>query len=296
MKTDNITPKSLWYGRREFLATVGLAGSLHAARGPIAGLKPGSPSLNEKPNPESDFTNYNNYYEFGVDKRQPAVNAQKFKTDPWTLKIDGEVEQPVQLSLADIYGMGPIEERTYRFRCVEGWSAVVPWAGIPLARFLDKVKPKSTAKYVAFETYFDLGQMPLARYGGLEFPYREGLRIDEAQNPLTLLAVGLYGQYLQPQNGAPVRLVVPWKYGFKSGKSLVRIRLTKDQPPCTWNLTNPREYGFYSNVNPQVAHPRWSQATERRLGQILKQPTLMFNGYEKEVGNLYRGLDLAKNY
>jgi sulfoxide reductase catalytic subunit YedY len=296
MKTEPITPEFLWLNRRAFLASIGATSVAAAATGPISGIKPGPYSLKEEPNPIGHVTTYNNFYEFGVDKRDPAVNAQHFRTDPWKLRIEGEVEKPIDLSLADIYGAGQIEERVYRFRCVEGWSAVIPWAGIPLARFLDKVKPKSTAKFVAFETYFDAGQMPLSRMAGLNFPYIEGLRLDEAMHPLTLMAVGLYGRYLPPQNGAPVRLVVPWKYGFKSIKSIVKIRLTSKQPPTSWNISNPREYGFYSNVNPAVAHPRWSQATERRLGRIAKQPTLPFNGYEKEVADLYRGLDLVKNY
>lgn len=254
--------------------------------------------------PEAKVTSYNNFYEFGTGKDDPLERAQGFKVNPWELVIDGEVDTPLTLSYDDLYSAFDIEERIYRFRCVETWSMVVPWLGFPLHKLINKAGPTSKAKYVAFETLYDPDQMPgqKSRFvgGGIDYPYVEGLRMDEALHPLTLMSVGLYGKTLPPQNGAPIRLVVPWKYGFKSIKSVVRIRLTEKQPPNTWNILQSREYGFYANVNPNVDHPRWSQANERRLGSggLLgnkRIPTLMFNGYD-DVASLYSNMNLAKYF
>lgn len=253
--------------------------------------------------PEEKVTGYNNFYEFGLDKADPAANASSLKTDPWTLKIDGEVAKPLTLDYNDLTTRFPLEERIYRMRCVEAWSMVVPWIGFPLHKLLAMVEPTSDAKYVAFQTLYDPDNMPGQKDrfigGGLDYPYVEGLRIDEAMHPLTLLTVGVYGKALPPQNGAPIRLTVPWKYGFKGIKSIVSIKLTRERPPTTWNLAAPNEYGFYANVNPHVDHPRWSQATERFIGSggaldVKRQPTLLFNGYADQVASLYRGLDLKE--
>jgi len=253
--------------------------------------------------PEEKVTGYNNFYEFGLDKADPAANAGSLKTDPWTLKIDGEVAKPLTLDYNDLTTRFPLEERIYRMRCVEAWSMVVPWIGFPLHKLLAMVEPTSDAKYVAFQTLYDPDNMPGQKDrfigGGLDYPYVEGLRIDEAMHPLTLLTVGVYGKALPPQNGAPIRLTVPWKYGFKGIKSIVSIKLTRERPPTTWNLAAPNEYGFYANVNPHVDHPRWSQATERFIGSggaldVKRQPTLLFNGYADQVASLYRGLDLKE--
>jgi sulfoxide reductase catalytic subunit YedY len=253
--------------------------------------------------PEDKVTGYNNFYEFGLDKADPAANAGSMKTDPWTLKIDGEVAKPLTLDYNDLTTRFPLEERIYRMRCVEAWSMVVPWIGFPLHKLLAMVEPTSDAKYVAFQTLYDPDNMPGQKDrfigGGLDYPYVEGLRIDEAMHPLTLLTVGVYGKALPPQNGAPIRLTVPWKYGFKGIKSIVSIKLTRERPPTTWNLAAPNEYGFYANVNPHVDHPRWSQATERFIGSggaldVKRQPTLLFNGYADQVASLYRGLDLKE--
>jgi methionine sulfoxide reductase catalytic subunit len=301
---SDITPKSAYQNRRRFLAGVPaalLAGrELIAPSGRALGAKlPNlvkSPlsTLNETPNPYKDATTYNNFYEFGTGKEQPARYAQEFKTNPWVVSIEGEVAKPAKLSIDDILKLAPLEERIYRMRCVEAWSIVVPWIGYSLSALLKQVQPTSKAKFVAFETYFNRSQMPIA--SGIPFPYVEGLRLDEAMHPLALLCVGMYGETLPPQNGAPVRLVVPWKYGFKSIKSIVKIKLTGSMPPTTWNISNAQEYGFYSNVNPEVDHPRWTQATERRLGEFRKRPTLMFNGYGEHVASLYQGMDLKKFY
>lgn len=259
---------------------------------------------NQTLTPLNKVTSHNNFYEFGTDKADPKANAQAFKVDPWQLQVDGLVENPFSLSLDELYKIAPLEERIYRLRCVEAWSMVIPWIGFPLRALLQKAKPLSSGKYVAFETLYDPKQMPgqasVFRGGGIDYPYVEGLRMDEAAHPLTLLAVGLYGKSLPAQNGAPIRLVVPWKYGFKSIKSLVRIRITDKQPPTTWNLLAPNEYGFYANVNPKVDHPRWSQARERRIttGGLFASnriDTLPFNGYE-EVASLYSGMDLGRFY
>ncbi|HEY1843504.1 MAG TPA: protein-methionine-sulfoxide reductase catalytic subunit MsrP [Buttiauxella sp.] len=255
--------------------------------------------------PEDKVTGYNNFYEFGLDKADPAANAGGLKTEPWQVKISGEVAKPLTLDWDDLHKRFPLEERIYRMRCVEAWSMVVPWIGFPLSKLLALVEPTSQAKYVAFETLYDPEQMPGQKDrfigGGLKYPYVEGLRLDEAMHPLTLLTVGVYGKALPPQNGAPIRLTVPWKYGFKGIKSIVSIKLVRELPPTTWNLAAPSEYGFYANVNPHVDHPRWSQATERFIGSggvldVKRQPTLLFNGYADRVASLYRGLNLKENF
>jgi sulfoxide reductase catalytic subunit YedY len=306
IRYSEVTPKSLYCNRRKFLAGVpaaflGARELLSPSRRALAGTKlpdlAKSPlSTSEKENSYNDVTHYNNYYEFGTSKDEPAEYAKNFKTSPWTVSVEGEVAKPRKYSMDDILHVAPLEERIYRHRCVEAWSIVVPWAGYSLSALLKQVEPTSKAQFVAFQTYYDLGQMPRARYSGLELPYVEGLRLDEAMHPLTMLTVGMYGETLPPQDGAPVRLTVPWKYGFKSAKSLVKIRLVAKQPPNTWNLQAPQEYGFYSNVNPAVDHPRWSQASERRLGELRRRPTLPFNGYADQVASLYTGMDLKKFY
>ena len=283
----DITPKQLWLNRRQIIAAAGAS---------VVGMPALAQSL--EPNTLSDIRSYNNYYEFGTGKEDPAQNANKLDTSNWTIKVDGLVDNPGDYSLDDLLGGLTVEERIYRFRCVEAWSMVVPWNGVELADVLDRVGVKSSAKYVAFETVVQPDNMIGVQRRVIPFPYVEGLRLDEARHPLTLLATGIYGEPMANQNGAPIRLVVPWKYGFKSIKSIVRITLTDKQPPATWNLINAREYGFYSNVNPNVSHPRWSQASERRIGGGLfasRQDTLMFNGYD-EVASLYDGMNLAENF
>ena len=250
----------------------------------------------EKPNAYQDITTYNNYYEFGTEKDDPANNAGTLKTKPWTVKVDGLVAKPAEYQLEDFIKPYALEERIYRMRCVERWSLVIPWIGFPLANILKTVQPASAAKFVEFTTLFNPQQMPGQRRDVLRWPYVEGLRLDEAMHPLAIMAVGHYGEYLPNQNGAPMRLVVPWKYGFKGIKSIVRIRLTDRQPMNSWQLSAPGEYGFYSNVNPSVDHPRWSQARERRIGEFFMRPTLIFNGYGDQVASLYTGMDLKKNY
>jgi sulfoxide reductase catalytic subunit YedY len=308
----DITPKSIYFNRRQILRAMGIAGAAiaggsafsHFAFPPAivnAGTKLDvsvkSPfSTTEKMNSFGDVTHYNNFYEFGTDKGDPSRNAGKFRTSPWNVSVEGEVKKPAKYSMDDILKLAPLEERIYRHRCVEGWSIVVPWIGYSLSTILKLAEPTEKAKFVAFQSFYDPGQMPLASRAGIELPYVEGLRLDEAMNPLTLLCVGMYGDSLPNQDGAPVRLVVPWKYGFKSIKSIVKIRFVKNMPPTTWNIYAPNEYGFYSNVNPNVDHPRWSQATERRLGEFLKRKTFMFNGYSDQVASLYNGMDLKKNY
>ncbi|GAB4385417.1 protein-methionine-sulfoxide reductase catalytic subunit MsrP [Albidovulum sp.] len=295
---SDVTPKSAFLSRRALIAgavTAGFAGPA-AAR---LSFRPSDYSVDLEPNSFEEITSYNNFYEFGTDKADPAANAGQLTTDPWSVRIDGLVERPGTYDLGDILSRVTLEERIYRFRCVETWSMVVPWIGFELRSLLDRVGVQPGARYVAFETLLRPEEMPGQRYPLLDWPYREGLRLDEAMHPLTILATGLYGEEMPKQNGAPIRLVVPWKYGFKSIKSIVRISLTDSQPPTTWNMQNPREYGFYSNVNPEVDHPRWSQASERRIGAGLfagRQPTLMFNGYAEEVADLYRGQDLTKDY
>ena len=284
----DITPEPLWLNRRQLIA-----GALGA--GAMASIA--SPALAEtlEPNTWEHITSYNNFYEFGTDKEDPAANAHLLNTVGWEIEVDGLVDAPGRYSVASLLEGLSEEERIYRFRCVEAWSMVVPWTGVELKDILDKVGVQSGAKYVAFETANRPDEMPGLRSPVLDWPYREGLRLDEALHPLTLMATGIYGKPIPNQNGAPIRLVVPWKYGFKSIKSIVRITLTDQEPPTSWNMANPREYGFYSNVNPTVSHPRWSQATERKIGGGLfnrRHPTLMFNGYEAEVADLYEGMDL----
>lgn len=295
---NDVTDQGLYLRRREFIggaAGFGLAGTAGAAGAAQLSFSKGF-STTEKPTPKDDITTYNNFYEFGLDKGDPAENAGKLKTRPWTVRIDGECEAPRTVGIDDLIKGGKLEERIYRMRCVEGWSMVIPWVGFPLKDLIASVKPTSKAKYVAFETLMRPSEMPGQAWNVLEWPYREGLRIDEAMHPLTLMAVGLYGETLPNQNGAPLRLVVPWKYGFKGIKSIVRITLTDKQPRTAWNVSAPREYGFYSNVNPAVDHPRWSQASERRIGEFRRRDTLPFNGYGQYVADLYRGMDLKKNF
>jgi sulfoxide reductase catalytic subunit YedY len=241
-------------------------------------------------------TSYNNFYEFGTDKGDPAKNSKNFNTSSWSISVEGEVKKPRNFTMDEILKIAPLEERIYRHRCVEAWSIVVPWIGFSFSDLVKLVEPTPKAEFVAFQSYFDPQQMPQAKYAGIDFPYVEGLRMDEAMNPLALLCVGMYGETLPNQDGAPVRIVLPWKYGFKSIKSLVKIKFQQKMPPSTWNRLAPNEYGFYSNVNPSVDHPRWTQSKERRLGEIFKRPTLMFNGYGEQVASLYNGMDLKKNY
>ncbi|OUS38586.1 mononuclear molybdenum enzyme YedY [Rhodobacterales bacterium 56_14_T64] len=289
---DDVTPHGAFLNRRQIMA--GMAG---LGLGAMAGGAQAQDAL--EPNSWDEVTSYNNYYEFGTGKDDPAENAHLLTTSPWSVTIDGLVDRPGEYDFKDIMAEMTVEERIYRFRCVEAWSMVVPWNGFELADLLAMAGVQDSAKYVAFETLYRPSEMPGTAYRVLDWPYREGLRLDEAMNPLTLMATGIFGKDLPNQNGAPLRLVVPWKYGFKSIKAIVRITLTDDEPPTSWNMSNGREYGFYSNVNPEVSHPRWSQATERRIGGGLfakRQPTLMFNGYEDEVASLYDGMDLGKFY
>jgi len=288
LKESQVTDQSLWLNRRQLIAGAG------AGLG-LAGIAQTAQAEALKPNSWDDITNYNNYYEFGTSKEDPAANAHTLVTSPWTVKIDGLVDTPGDYALEDILSKMTIEERLYRFRCVEAWSMVVPWNGFELADLLEMAGVQSSAKYVAFETANRPDEMPGVNFRTLDWPYVEGLRLDEAMHPLTIMATGIYGKDIPNQNGAPMRLVVPWKYGFKSIKSIVRITLTEDEPPTSWNKANAREYGFYSNVNPEVSHPRWSQASERVIGSGLfatRQDTLMMNGYADEVGGLYAGMDL----
>jgi methionine sulfoxide reductase catalytic subunit len=311
IRSSEITDERLYLDRRSFLrgASAALAGAAAMnllpgtpavgdafAQTAIPNLKKGPFNTDEPPNKVEEITGYNNFYEFGLDKEDPARYAAKMKTRPWTVKIDGEVAKPGDYAIDDILKMFPLEERIYRFRCVEAWSMVIPWVGFPLGDLIKRVEPTGKAKYVAFTTLLRPSEMPGQLGESLQWPYVEGLRLDEAMHPLTLMSVGLYGKTLANQNGAPIRLVVPWKYGFKSIKSIVRIRLVEKQPPTSWNIANAREYGFYSNVNPEVDHPRWTQARERRIGEFFRRPTLMFNGYADQVASLYSGLDLKKNY
>jgi sulfoxide reductase catalytic subunit YedY len=301
LRYSDITPKSVYFNRRQFLmaapAAFLAARTASAASLPNVGKSPFSTT--EPVTPAKYVTTYNNFYEFGTAKSQPAQTSQGFKTTPWTISVEGDCAKPRKFSLDEILKLAPLEERIYRHRCVEAWSIVVPWVGYSLSAILQAVEPTAKAKFVAFQSYWDLKQMPLARpeLAGIQFPYVEGLRLDEAMHPLAMLTVGMYGETLPPQDGAPVRLVVPWKYGFKSIKSIVKIKLQGGMPPTTWNLSNAGEYGFYSNVNPGVDHPRWSQAKEQRLPSLFKNhPTQMFNGYGDQVSSLYSGMDLKKNY
>jgi len=313
LKYSDVTPRDIYLNRRKFLYGMGLAGGVALAGRSVAdlllpsarvyastklaGVVKGPFSTDEKVTAEQVVGTYNNYYEFGTEKGDPAKNAQKFVTSPWSVSVEGEVAKPRKFTMDEILKVAPLEERIYRHRCVEGWSIVVPWVGYSFSTLAKLVEPTSNARYVAFETSFDKKQMPLWGRAGIELPYVEGLRLDEAMHPLALLCVGMYGETLLNQDGAPVRMVLPWKYGFKSIKSLVKIKFVKDQPPTTWNITNAHEYGFYSNVNPKVDHPRWSQAKEVRLPGFFKNtPTQMFNGYGDQVASMYNGMDLKKNY
>ena len=297
---NDTTPQPLFHGRRRFLAlTAGalLTGASPAWAGLTGAFTPDKSPPDEKVTPEASATSYNNFYEFGPDKGDPAELAPKYFTpEPWSVVVDGLCQHPGTVALEDLIKPAHLVERIYRLRCVEAWSMVIPWIGVPLAQVLARFAPTSQAKFVAFTTLQDAKRMPAQRTRLLEWPYREGLRMDEAMHPLTLLAVGAYGKDLLPQNGAPVRLVVPWKYGFKSIKSIVRISFVEHQPPATWNVMSPYEYGFYSNVNPNVDHPRWSQATERRIGEFRRRPTLPFNGYADQVASLYQGMDLKAEF
>ena len=304
ISASEITPESIYHRRREFMkvsGTIGTALLLNPWLTAGASLRIGDYrknviTLDEEMTPEDDVTRYNNFYEFGTGKTDPARYAKDFNTDDWKITVGGECEKPGEYSLEDLVRPFEIEERVYRLRCVEAWSMVIPWLGVPLESIIKSLQPTSKAKYVAFKTLHDPLRMPGQNRSVLRWPYREGLRIDEATNPLTLLAVGMYGKTMPNQNGAPVRLVIPWKYGFKSIKSIVSIDFVEQQPETTWNISNPREYGFYSNVNPAVDHPRWSQKKERRIGDIFKRKTLMFNGYGEEVAHLYNDMDLRANY
>lgn len=310
--SSEITPEAVWQSRREWMARasmVAAAAGLPAwasrrafAQG--ADELPGQPSreysVMDKPTELKDITSYNNYYEFGVDKDQPAENAGKLQTRPWTVSVEGEVQHPKTFDIDTLLKLAPLEERVYRLRCVEGWSMVIPWVGYSLSALLKQVEPTGNAKYVEFTTVEQRENMPGLRYPVLDWPYVEGLRMDEAMHPLSLLVFGLYGKVLPNQNGAPLRLAVPWKYGFKSAKSLVRIRLVERQPTSSWMQAASNEYGFYANVNPDVPHPRWSQASERRIGEggffAPKRKTVIFNGYTDQVASLYQGMDLKANY
>ena len=314
IKPSEITSKEVYQSRRRFLhggAALALGSSLGLgtmlatqklsyAANKFSGAVKSPFSTNESQTPYKDVTSYNNFYEFGTSKTSPAGMSKDFKPIPWSIEVSGEVEKPITLGLEDILKRYPLEERIYRLRCVEAWSMVIPWVGFPLASLIKDLKPTSKAKFVAFKTLHDPSRMAgqkTALFGsGLDWPYREGLRMDEAMNPLTLLAVGLYGEVLPNQNGAPIRLVVPWKYGFKSIKSIVAIEFTEKQPETTWERLAPKEYGFYANVNPEVDHPRWSQAKERRLGEFRKRQTTLFNGYAEQVAGMYKNLDLKKHY
>jgi len=312
LKWSDVTPQSVYLNRRKFLLGAGAASAallagkrlFDLAEPPttarastkLSGIVKGPFSTDEKITPEESVTTYNNFYEFGTDKGDPSKNAQKFKTSPWTVSVEGEVNKPRKFSMDEIMKLAPLEERIYRHRCVEAWSIVVPWVGYSFNVLAKMVEPKPNAKFVAFQSLYDPSQMPEGKYAGIELPYLEGLRMDEAMHPLTLLTVGMYGETLPNQDGAPVRMVIPWKYGFKSIKSVIKVRFVKDMPPATWNLANAHEYGFYSNVNPTVDHPRWSQAKERRLGEFFKRPTLMFNGYGDQVAGMYMGMDLRKYF
>jgi sulfoxide reductase catalytic subunit YedY len=320
IKSSEITDKKVYLARRNFMrgaalvATTAATGFLYRKLNPapqprvegekIADVVKPAPeqaansgfTVNEKLTPIEDITNYNNFYEFTTDKQDVARVARGFKSRPWTVAVEGLVNKPKVYDLDDLLQIAPPEERIYRLRCVEGWSMVIPWIGFPLNKLLNEVEPNSSAKYVAFETLYDPKRFPEQSGGTLDWPYVEGLRMDEAMHPLAILASGLYGEKLPPQDGAPIRLVVPWKYGFKNIKSIVKIRLVSSQPKTTWSSYAPNEYGFYSNVNPNVNHPRWSQARETRIGEYGKRDTLMFNGYAEQVGQLYAGMDLKANF
>jgi methionine sulfoxide reductase catalytic subunit len=312
IKSSEITSKTLYLNRRQFIlaasATAITAGAalsgvdaLFSPAPVFAGEKlsnvgKSSYSTTEKQNSFKDITNYNNFYELGTDKEDPAANAKYLITRPWTVAVEGEVKKPKTYDIDQLTKVAPLEERVYRLRCVEAWSMVIPWVGFPLSSLVKLAEPTGNAKFIQFVTLQDPKRLPGQKYNVLEWPYVEGLRMDEAMHPLTIFSVGLYGEVLPAQNGAPIRLVVPWKYGFKSIKSIVKIRFVEKAPPTSWNIAAPQEYGFFSNVNPEVDHPRWSQATERRIGEFLRRKTLMFNGYGDQVASLYTGMDLKKYY
>ncbi len=302
LKSSDITSRECYENRRHFMqmaagaALSALLPSSVWAGDALANVKKSSDTLAAELTPYKEVTSYNNFYEFGTSKEDPAKNAGRLITRPWTISVEGEVNKPKVFDLDELLTLAPLEERIYRLRCVEAWSMVIPWVGYSLAALLKQVEPTSKAKFVEFITLEDHQQMPEQASATLNWPYREGLRIDEAMHPLTLLAVGLYGEVLPKQNGAPIRLVVPWKYGFKSAKSIVKIRLVEQQPLTSWVESGPNEYGFYANVNPAVDHPRWSQAKERRIGDFFKRPTLPFNGYGDQVAALYTGMDLVKHF
>ncbi len=299
-KSSEITPEKIYINRRKFVQKFGLAaGSLFMFQDFISNADASTNDDKLKLTDYKYITTYNNYYEFGTGKSDPVEKSQKFKTKPWNISIDGEVEKPITLSMDEVLNMFPSEERIYKLRCVEGWSMVIPWLGFPLNKILNKVTPTSKAKFVKFTSILDPEQMIGQRFPILDWPYKEGLRIDEAMHDLTILVTGLYGKKLPNQNGAPLRLMVPWKYGFKSAKAIVNIKLVEKMPTSSWMKASPNEYGFYSNVNPRVDHPRWSQATERVIGESIispRIPTTMFNGYAEQVASLYTGMDLKKNY
>ncbi len=307
VKPSEITDRRVYEARRDFLKTaagaaLGAAGvswlgmpDAHAGA-KLNNIGKSRYSTTEPPNSLQDITSYNNFYEFGVEKEDPAQMAKNFVTTPWSIAVEGEVAKPAVYQLEDFIKPHALEERIYRLRCVEAWSMVIPWVGIPLADLIKRLQPTSKAKYVEFVTLHDPARMPGQKRSVLPWPYREGLRMDEAMHPLSILAVGLYGEVLPNQNGAPIRLVVPWKYGFKNIKSIVKLRFVEQQPSTTWAIQGPREYGFYANVNPEVDHPRWTQSKERRIGEFLKRKTLKFNGYAEEVASLYAGMDLVKFY
>ncbi len=310
-KASEITDPKLYFNRREFMvgaAALALwpSGAVAATTAPAPGTalkatRNQAISINDAPTKFESATTYNNFYEFGVNKEDPARLAHTLRTRPWTVQVEGHAAKPKTYDVDELLRLFPLEERVYALRCVEGWSMVIPWIGFPLASLLKRVEPTGQAKFVEFTTLLDPEQFPgqrksILNFSSLDWPYVEGLRMDEAMHPLTLITVGMYGQILPNQNGAPIRVVVPWKYGFKSAKSIVRIRLVSEQPKTAWEKAAPNEYGFYSNVNPTVDHPRWSQATERRIGEFLRRKTLMFNGYADQVASLYAGMDLRKNY
>jgi methionine sulfoxide reductase catalytic subunit len=316
IRSSEITDEKLYFNRREFIRAAGLAAGAAAGAGVFWGadatlsaaepaphgrklenVKPSELSVtNEKANSWEQITTYNNFYEFGTDKEDPALYAKSLKTEPWSVVIDGEVAKPAKYALEDILKGQTLEERIYRLRCVEAWSMVIPWVGFPLSNLIKRVEPTGKAKFIEFYTLADSTQMPGVRSPSLRWPYIEGLRMDEATNELTLMATGLYGKPLPNQNGAPIRLIAPWKYGFKGIKAIVKIAFVEKEPRTTWNIANAEEYGFYANVNPEVDHPRWTQSVERRIGEFRRRPTLMFNGYGDKVAQMYAGMDLRKNY
>jgi sulfoxide reductase catalytic subunit YedY len=304
--SSEITPEALYLNRRRFLREAGLAGAAMVLAAPTALAACTGDAREEsagevvgqedEPNTYEEITSYNNFYEFGTGKDDPKANSGAFKAKPWSVKVDGLCNKPGDYAFDDLVKPHRVEDRIYRLRCVEAWSMVIPWQGVPLAAMLKRFEPRPSAKYVAFTTVLRPSEMPGQRRGVLDWPYVEGLRMDEAMHPLTLMATGIYGKPLLNQNGAPIRLVTPWKYGFKGIKSIVRIQFTENEPPTTWNLAASNEYGFYANVNPEVDHPRWSQASERRIGEFRRRRTLMFNGYAEQVGSMYAGMDLRRFY